>query len=55
MLGQRRRRWTSIKPTLGQRLVFANWDEIHTITFTQNVCQILECGFSEVRYMANGF
>ena len=25
MLGQRRRRWASIKPILGQRLVIAGW------------------------------
>ena len=37
MLGQRRRRWPTIKPALGQHLVFAGYDcFIARLTFTDN-------------------
>ena len=30
MLGQRRRRWTNIKPALGHRSVFSGWGHFNT-------------------------
>ena len=38
MLGQRRRRWTNIEPTLGERLVFAGG---HVPKFMQNAVSML--------------
>ena len=41
MLGQRRRRWTNIKPTLGQRLVFAERRLYEPISNNNNLYFVL--------------
>ena len=46
MLGQRRRRWTNIKPTLGQRPVFAGGGGEVQVTYGKMMVTSSQCRFT---------